>query len=108
MACCANGPCGRLNLSVAEALDAGPGLVRPLKWKSRCPVFPRVDETKWSCYLCYVHPSLFPTTTPIRPDLQKRDRAELRESKPRPDLSAPRAAAVALGQQKRHRVGPHR
>lgn len=44
----------------------------------------------------------------FRGDLQKRDRAELRESKVLPDLTGPRAAAIALGQVKRHRDGPHR
>ena len=43
-----------------------------------------------------------------RLDLQKRDRAELKDAEPLPDLSAPRAAAIALGRRKRHRVGPHR
>jgi hypothetical protein len=37
-------------------------------------------------------------------DLRKRDRAELKEAEPLPDLSAPRAAATALGFRKRHRV----
>lgn len=41
----------------------------------------------------------------MRHDLQKRDRAALRESKVLPDLSAPRAAATALGFVKRSREG---
>ena len=36
------------------------------------------------------------------------ERAELKDSKELPDFSAPRAAAVALGRIRRHRVGPHR
>lgn len=38
----------------------------------------------------------------------KVERAELKESAPLPDLSGPRAAAIALGQRKRHREGPVR
>ena len=58
------------------------------------------------CYLCDVIAQL-PQPKPTL-DLQKHDRAELKDSEPLPDLSAPRAAAIALGQVKRHRVGPHR
>jgi hypothetical protein len=43
-----------------------------------------------------------------KPKAGKVERAELKDSKPAPDLSAPRAAAVALGRKRRTRVGPHR
>lgn len=33
---------------------------------------------------------------------------DLKDAEPLPDLSAPRAAAIALGRVKRYRVGPHR
>jgi hypothetical protein len=58
------------------------------------------------CDLCD-RVSLLPQPT-SHSDRQKRDRAELKASKALPDLSAPRAAAVALGRRKRYRVGPHR
>jgi hypothetical protein len=58
------------------------------------------------CYLCDVIAQLPQPRTAL--DVQKRDRAELKESKPLPDLTAPRAAATALGRIRRRRVGPHR
>lgn len=38
----------------------------------------------------------------------KVERADLKDSEPLEDLSAPRAAAAALSRMKRTRVGPHR
>lgn len=54
-----------------------------------------------TCYLCTVVAKLPQPKT--HDALQKRDRAELRASKVLPDLSAPRAAAIALGRRKRNR-----
>jgi hypothetical protein len=46
---------------------------------------------------------------PCKPSTNgKVERAELKESEPLPDLTGPRAAAIALGRRKRHRDGPHR
>lgn len=58
------------------------------------------------CRLCTVIAKL--PQPSFKSDLQKRDKAELKPSPVLPDLSGPRAAAVALGQRKRTRVGPHR
>lgn len=82
------------------------------------------------CYVCYVLPARFPPVErcagpgegaecrlveghagvcdPPRRDT-KTERADLKDSKKdHIDPSVPRAAAVSLGQKKRHREGPHR
>jgi hypothetical protein len=42
------------------------------------------------------------------PRAGKTERADLKDSKPVPDLSGPRAPAIALGRKKRTREGPVR
>lgn len=54
-----------------------------------------------TCRLCTVIAKL-PQPTHAS-DLKKHDRADFRESKLLPDLTGPRAAAIALGQRKRTR-----
>lgn len=99
MACCATGPCDK---SVSRG-GAGCNLcdvVAKLKLE-RCKKL--VDGVQ--CRYVAGHQPMKCSVT-VREG--KTEAAELKESKPLPDLSAPRAAAAALGRIKRKRVGPHR
>ena len=96
---CAFGPCDR------SLENGGPGCDlcdRVAKIRVvRCPGVTQEDQKP--CGLVQGHPG------PCRRGTRGRvDQAELKDAEPRPDLSGPRAAAIALGRIKRHRVGPHR
>jgi hypothetical protein len=87
MACCATGTCGPCESCIALA-------------RRFPPIQPCV--TDW-CRLVFGHPGEC-----RRREAKKKEQADLKESKPAPDLSAPRSAAASLAFKKRYRQGPHR
>lgn len=92
MACCATGPCGRPGCRVC-------GLALEPLQPAGCQRQTKTGPCR--SVLGHYGPCLPPRAG-------KAEVAELKESKVLPDLSGPRAAAIALGQVKRHRDGPHR
>jgi hypothetical protein len=61
------------------------------------------QEEQQPCGLVEHHPG------PCKPSGNgKVERPDLKDSEPVPDLTGPRAAAIALGRKRRHRDGPHR
>lgn len=102
MASCAIGPCGVPGCAMCEGL--------PLRFPpvAKCSgVVYEQGQRKGECVLVAGHPSW--VRCRAKESAGKVEAAELRETKRETrDLSQPRAAAVSLGQKKRHRVGPHR
>jgi hypothetical protein len=95
VASCAVGPCGRAGCYLCDEL---PRRFPPVE---RCIVLVAGER----CRFVRGHAQA------CEPSVRsaKVERPELKESRREMvDMSQPRAAGVALGQKKRHRVGPHR